>query len=93
MIETEREEQPVRVQIVVAACYACEESRTIALEMRETFPVLRVDLIGLDGKATSLGNPHREDLIKTMSELQVLTAQPSRQSGGEGACPARPGYG
>lgn len=49
MIETEREEPRVRLQIVVApGCYACEESRAIALEMRERFPTLAVDLIELD---------------------------------------------
>lgn len=50
MTETEQEEQQVRLQIVVAQdCYACEESRTLALEMREMFPTLAVDLVELDG--------------------------------------------
>ncbi|MEJ7655178.1 MAG: hypothetical protein WKH64_18500 [Chloroflexia bacterium] len=54
MIETEREEQPVRVQIVVAAGYAFEESRTIDMEMREILSLLRVDLIALDGGRPTL---------------------------------------
>lgn len=40
----------MRLQIVVSRdCTICEESRSIALQMRELFPLLQVDLIELDG--------------------------------------------
>lgn len=46
----ERGAHQVRLQIVVSLdCTTCEESRSIALQMRELFPLLQVDLIELDG--------------------------------------------
>lgn len=41
----------MRLEIVIACdCHGCEQARAIALELREMFPALNVDLIELDGQ-------------------------------------------
>ena len=46
---TTRNAHHTLLQIVVSNdCPTCEESRIVALEMRERFPALQVDLIDLD---------------------------------------------
>lgn len=46
---TTRNAHHTLLQIVVSNdCPTCEESRIVALEMRERFPLLQVDLVDLD---------------------------------------------
>ncbi len=53
------------LQVVVSRdCPTCEESRTIALEMRERFPLLQVDLIDLDA-----GHPVPDGVVATPTYL------------------------
>lgn len=53
------------LQIVVSRdCPTCAESRTIALEMRERFPLLQVDLIDLDA-----GHPVPDGVVATPTYL------------------------
>ncbi len=47
---TEQGAHQVLLQIVVSRdCAICEESRSIAVQMRGMFPLLQVDIIELDG--------------------------------------------
>lgn len=62
---TARGAQQVLLQVVVSRdCPTCEESRTIALEMRERFPLLQVDLIDLD-----VGHPVPDGVVATPTYL------------------------
>ncbi len=53
------------LQIVVSRdCPTCEESRTVALEMHEMFPLLEVELIDLDA-----GRPVPDGVVATPTYL------------------------
>lgn len=75
----------MRLEIVVSpCCWASEDARAIATEMRTCFPSLDVEVIDLggpnpvppavfatptyllDGSVISLGNPTREQLVRTI---------------------------
>ena len=62
---TERGAHRVRLQVVVSRdCLTCEESCSIALQMRERFPFLEVELIDLDA-----GHPVPDGVVATPTYL------------------------